>query len=207
MCIARTLFGRVEGEMQGGMVVFRGVPVGEGQPGQPPHGPTPWRKVRRCVKFSIFNSQFSILNADVYTPRVLMSDRRPVVVTLAGDGCSQALARRAALSGMVGIRLRLRLGDAPGASQIGKKGAGHRAQSPIFNFQFSIFNSKDLAHSLQWTKENIDYFGGNGRNLHLLLSPRAAHWATEISHDPQLAQWLQTICTYRKGELIPLITL
>ena len=184
--VTRTTAGDLQGQLEGGVWVFRGVAYaqvvgaeGRWRPAQPPQGwsgtlmASSWGPIAPQTPpvpgFSFPHdptaSDEDCLNLNVWTPG-LDDDRRPVMVWLHGGGFttgtgSSALfaGGRLAAKGVVVVTINYRLGA-----------LGLLAHPDLLNSDdpaWGNWSLRDQIAALHWVKENIAGFGGDPGNVTL----------------------------------------
>ncbi len=183
--VVKTASGFVEGEMEKGVLVFRGIrfavpPVGALR-FRPPVSPNPWTEVKSARDFAPACPQLvdidptennnSVMAEDclalnVWTPRA-DEMKRPVMVWIHGGGFVAGSARNTWYDGamlsergnVVVVTLQYRLG-AWGFLDLSKIGGQEYAQSGNLGLL-------DQIAALKWVKRNIAVFGGDPNNVTL----------------------------------------
>lgn len=182
--VVKTISGRVKGEIEKGVLVFRGIRYAAPPLGSlrfhPPTSPTAWSDVRPVLDFAPACPQLvetdptennnSVMSEDclavnVWTPRA-DNEKRPVMVWIHGGGFIEGSARntwydsaRLAGRGVVVVTLQYRLG-AWGFLELSEIGGQEFAQSGNLGLL-------DQIAALKWVKENIAAFGGDPENVTL----------------------------------------
>jgi len=182
--VVNTVSGRVKGEIEKGVLVFRGIrysaPPLSSLRFRPPTSPTAWSDVRPVLGFAPACPQLvetdptennnSVMSEDclavnVWTPRA-DNEKRPVMVWIHGGGFIESSARntwydgaRLAGRGVVVVTLQYRLG-AWGFLELSEIGGQEFAQSGNLGLL-------DQIAALKWVKENIAAFGGDPENVTL----------------------------------------
>lgn len=182
--VVKTISGRVKGEIEKGVLVFRGIRYAAPPLGslrfRPPTSPTAWSDVRPVLDFAPACPQLvetdptennnSVMSEDclavnVWTPRAV-NEKRPVMVWIHGGGFIEGSARntwydgaRLAGRGVVVVTLQYRLG-AWGFLELSEIGGQESAQSGNLGLL-------DQIAALKWVKENIAAFGGDPENVTL----------------------------------------
>jgi para-nitrobenzyl esterase len=182
--VVKTVSGRVKGEIEKGVLVFRGIryaaPPLSSLRFRPPTSPTAWSDVRPVLDFAPACPQLvetdptennnSVMSEDclavnVWTPRA-DNEKRPVMVWIHGGGFIEGSARntwydgaRLAGRGVVVLTLQYRLG-AWGFLELSEIGGQEFAQSGNLGLL-------DQIAALKWVKENIAAFGGDPENVTL----------------------------------------
>jgi para-nitrobenzyl esterase len=206
--IVETAFGRIRGYTDNHVYAFRGVPYGATTAGAnrflPPRTPQPWTGVRDAIELGLRAPQLDgprvpewfvmdrtepqgeeCLVVNVWTP-ALDSQKRSVVVWLHGGGFTGGSNGFTAYDGaslarhhnvvVVGVNHRL-------------NGFGFLYLGDLCGDKYADANAGmlDIVAALQWTKENIDRFGGDpgsvtifgqsggGSKVSTLLGMPAAH--------------------------------
>lgn len=182
--VVKTVSGRVKGEVEKGVLVFRGIryaaPPLRSLRFRPPTSPTAWSDVRPVLDFAPACPQLvetdptennnSVMSEDclavnVWTPAA-DGKKRPVMVWIHGGGFIEGSARNtwydgASLAGrgVVVVTLQYRLG-AWGFLELSEIGGQEFAQSGNLGLL-------DQIAALKWVKENIAAFGGDPENVTL----------------------------------------
>jgi para-nitrobenzyl esterase len=182
--VVKTVSGRVKGEIEKGVLVFRGIryaaPPISSLRFRPPTSPTAWSDVRPVLDFAPACPQLvetdptennnsvtseDCLAVNVWTPRA-DNEKRPVMVWIHGGGLIEGSARntwydgaRLAGRGIVVVTLQYRLG-AWGFLELSEIGGQEFAQSGNLGLL-------DQVAALKWVKENIAAFGGDPENVTL----------------------------------------
>lgn len=184
--IASTTYGKIEGEEQGGLCVFKGVPFAASTAGAgrwvPPKKPAPWNGVRDARRFGPASPQNPVLVSaltamvvegeqsedclclNVWTPGVDRK-RRPVMVWIHGGAFaigsgSQAIYNGSALArrgDVVVVTINYRLGP-----------LGFLRLSDLSNGKIPATGSEgilDQVAALNWVRDNIAEFGGDPENV------------------------------------------
>lgn len=179
--IATTTLGKVEGDEQGGVLVFHGIPYAAPPTGElrfrAPERAKPWAFVRDAMTpgpsapqsiglmREIPAQQEDCLHVNVWTPA--LHGRRPVLVWIHGGGfttgasthpmyCGRELARR---GDIVVVSFNYRLG-AFGFADLGALGEG--------GFAADANNGlRDQIAALHWVREQIAAFGGDPEQVTL----------------------------------------
>lgn len=176
--IAETAHGRVQGYVEDGINVFKGIPYGAPTGGRrrflPAMDPEPWSGVRESVEYGRTAAQWQggeaigsedCLALNLFTPAIDDGGRRPVMVWLHGGGFSTLSGSSPLYDGvnicqrgdvvLVSLNHRLNifgfmhLGDVAGGAFSGSGNAG----------------MLDIVHALQWIRDNIEQFGGDPGNV------------------------------------------
>jgi para-nitrobenzyl esterase len=174
--VTRTAYGDLEGRLEAGIAVFRGVPYAEAPVGPlrwcSPRPPRPWTGVRRAavhsapfVQSADAGSAEDALYANIWSPDV--TGRAPVLVYIHGGGWQVGAgsvptfdgARLAAAGGLVVVNFNYRLaGFGWGMhEELADPETGHRAN----------WGLQDQAALLEWVRENVGAFGGDAENITL----------------------------------------
>ncbi|WP_430478952.1 carboxylesterase/lipase family protein [Streptomyces sp. P11-1] len=194
--VVRTTEGRIAGERQGDVTVFRGVPYAA-----PPVGPLrfasprpaePWNGVRDATAFGapalqtdyLPDSSEDCLYANVWTPGT--TGRRPVVVYIHGGGWFLGAgsepdydgAKPAARGDMVVINFNYRLGLLGWG--LHEEFTDPRTQS------FANWGLQDQAALLRWVQANAAAFGGDPGNITLAGTSAGGSSTWQLSLLPQL---------------------
>jgi para-nitrobenzyl esterase len=184
--IVSTRYGRLEGDEQDGLLVFRGVPFAAAPVGSrrwlPPEKPAPWTGVRDARRFGAVAPQNPVtnqalaamkieqpqsedcLNLNVWTP-ALDGARRPVMVWIHGGGFtigagSQEIYDGAVLArrgNVVMVTINYRLGP-----------LGFLRLNDVTNGRIPSSGNEGLLDqiaALQWVRDNIVEFGGDPDNI------------------------------------------
>ena len=182
--VAKTTLGAVEGEMQDGINVFRGIPYGQITAGgarfMPAEPPKPWGGVKAAKRFGDQCPQVAppptsawaswavktgesedCLALNVWTPGIADGKKRPVMVWMHGGGYSVFNGSAAVYDG---VRLCQR-GDVVLVT------LNHRLNLFGYLYLADLAGPKfadsgnigqlDLISALQWVRDNIETFGGD----------------------------------------------
>ena len=174
--LTRTAYGDLEGRLESGIAVFRGVPYVEPPVGElrwrSPRPPRPWTGLRRAAVFSArfvqsadTGSAEDALYANVWSPDV--GGRAPVLVYMHGGGWQVGAgsvpifdgARLAAVGGLVVVNFNYRLS--------GFGWGMHEALADPDTGHCANWGLQDQVALLDWVRENIEAFGGDPRNITL----------------------------------------
>jgi para-nitrobenzyl esterase len=176
----RTQSGVVQGTMEGGLAVYKGIPFAAPPIGdlrwRPPQPPSAWAEIRPVDKFARACMQVPIVNRDlgmdpvetnedclylnVWTPAKSPNDRLPVMVWIYGGGftigatsISQYNGANLAGKGVVLVSIAYRLGAFGFLAhpQLSAEQGGHSGNYGLL----------DQIAGLQWVKRNIAAFGGD----------------------------------------------
>ena len=179
--IARTRDGQLEGRLEEGLCVFRGVPYARAARWQPPAPPEPWSGVRSARSFGaaapqsspqipfanrLIGARSGEQNEDCLTLNIWTQGadgrRRPVLVWIHGGAFalgsgSTALydGARLAHKGVVVVTLNYRLG-ALGFLDLSSRWRGRFAANA---------GILDQIAALAWVREHIEAFGGDPSNV------------------------------------------
>ncbi len=184
--IVSTRYGRLEGDEQDGLIVFKGVPFADAPVGSrrwlAPEKPAPWTGVRDARRFGAVAPQNPVtnqalaamkieqaqsedcLNLNLWTPG-LDGARRPVMVWIHGGGFtigagSQEIYNGAVLArrgGAVIVTINYRLGP-----------LGFLRLNDVTDGRIPSRGNEGLLDqiaALQWVRENIAEFGGDPDNV------------------------------------------
>jgi para-nitrobenzyl esterase len=184
--IVLTRYGRLEGDEQDGLLVFKGVPFAAAPDGVrrwlPPEKPAPWTGVRDARRFGAVAPQNPVtnqalaamkieqaqsedcLNLNLWTPG-LDGARRPVMVWLHGGGFtigagSQEIYNGSVLArrgGVVIVTINYRLGP-----------LGFLRLNDVTNGRIPSSGNEGLLDqlaALRWVRDNISEFGGDPDNV------------------------------------------
>ena len=181
--VVMTAAGRVEGERERGVEVFRGIPFAEPPLGalrfRPPVEHKPWRGVRAALDFAPACPQIvtidpsennnsvqseDCLTVNVWTPAA-DAKRRPVMVFIHGGAFIEGSARNSGYDGavlarrgdLVVVTLQYRLGPF-GFLELSDIGGADYAGSGNNGI-------RDQLAALRWVRENIARFGGDPENV------------------------------------------
>ncbi len=174
--LARVRGGRVRGQREDGVHVFRGLRYGADTAAyrfQPPRREAPWRGIADALDYGASAPQGGsegpgsedCLFLNVWTPGLDDGARRPVLVYIHGGGFNNgsgsdplydgsALCRR---GDVVVVTLNHRL-NTFGYLHLGHLGDPHYAAS-------GNVGQLDLVQALQWVREHAAVFGGDGGNI------------------------------------------
>ena len=183
--VVKTANGPVQGETEGGVLVFRGIRFAEPPVGKlrfrPPVPPAPWSDVRPALDFAPACPQIveldptennnsvmaeDCLAVNVWTPKA-DSGKRPVMVFIHGGANIDGSARNTWYDGttlaergnLVLVTLQYRLG-AWGYLELSEIGGKDYAES-------GNLGVLDQIAALKWVKQNIASFGGDPENITL----------------------------------------
>lgn len=179
--IMQTRNGAVQGVMEGGVAIFRGIPFAGSTAGEarwrPPVSAENWEGVRSAVshgpacpqstgirdRASAFGMSEDCLSLAVYSPDLRPDEKAPVMVYLHGGSArfgsgalydGSALARRGVVVVTINYRLdRLGLFAHPALS-------AEQPDEPLANYGLM-----DMAAALDWVQANIAAFGGDPGNV------------------------------------------
>jgi para-nitrobenzyl esterase len=182
--IATTSNGMVEGQNEGALLVFKGIPYASPPVGQarwkPPSKITPWSGVRRATEFgpactqppgrdgSIYSSDLGPISEDCLTLNVwapVGASKAPVFVWIHGGSLVSGSSKervydgaRLAAQGLVVVSINYRLGV-----------FGYLAH-PELSAESSLgisgnYGLLDQIESLRWIRQNIGAFGGDSSNV------------------------------------------
>src|SRR6516162_9734431 len=181
--VVMTAAGRVEGERERGVEVFRGIPFAEPSVGalrfRPPVEHQPWRGVRAALDFAPACPQIvtidpsennnsvqseDCLAVNVWTPAA-DAKRRPVMVFVHGGAFIEGSARNTGYDGavlarrgdLVVVTLQYRLGPF-GFLELSEIGGSEYAGSGNNGI-------RDQVAALRWVRRNIASFGGDPQNV------------------------------------------
>lgn len=174
--LARTAYGDLEGRLEAGIAVFRGVPYAEPPVGalrwRSPRPPRPWTGLRRAASYSAAfvqsadaGSAEDALYANIWSPDV--AGRAPVLVYVHGGGWQVGAgsvptfdgARLAAVGGLVVLNFNYRLS--------GFGWGMHEALADPDTGHCANWGLQDQAALLDWVRGNIEAFGGDAENVTL----------------------------------------
>jgi para-nitrobenzyl esterase len=179
--LATTRSGRISGQIDEGVYVFKGIPYGASTAGEgrfrPARPPASWSGVRPAVAYgpaapqrpsalftdSITSEDCLVLN--VWTRGLADGGRRPVMVWLHGGGFSTLSGSSPMYDGtslcnrgdVVVVTLNHRL-NVFGFLHLGDLGGEAYAQSGNVGIV-------DIVLALEWVRDNIDAFGGDAGNV------------------------------------------
>jgi para-nitrobenzyl esterase len=188
-----TAYGKVQGIQNTGIKEFKGIPYGAPTGGRnrfmPPKKPAPWKGVRECFAHGQISPQpptdlrsdygmmihwdyqpggmgEDCLTLNIWTPGLKDGAKRAVLVSFHGGGFTTGSgnaigfdgAQLARFGDVVVVTVNHRLGTL-GYTQLIDLGA-----PPEFGFA-GCAGIMDLTASLQWVRDNIEYFGGNPNNV------------------------------------------
>jgi para-nitrobenzyl esterase len=187
MTVATTAYGKVLGDIEGGVVVFKGIPYGASTAGEnrfmPPKPPAAWSDVRDALKFGDQCPQTAppptaafaswgrdvgqsedCLVLNVWTPAV-DDQKRPVMVWFHGggfavfDGSAPVYdsPKMVKRGDVVVVTLNHRL-NLFGYMYLGGVGGEKYANS-------ANLGQQDLVAALKWVRDNIANFGGDPNNV------------------------------------------
>lgn len=179
--VVQTRNGAVQGVMQNGVAIFRGVPFAGSTAGEarwrPPVSAKSWEGVRSAIshgpacpqstrlrdRASAFGMSEDCLSLAVYSPDLRPDEKAPVMVYLHGGSArfgsgalydGSALARRGVVVVTINYRLdRLGLFAHPALST-------EHPDEPLANYGLM-----DMAAALDWVQANIAAFGGDPGNV------------------------------------------
>ncbi len=187
--IVETTYGKVRGQLENGVNVFRGVPYGAPTGGarrwQAPAPPEPWGGVRDALEFGPVSPQSKAspnvigdifgtfigeqtedcLNLNVWTQGLGDGGRRPVMVYIHGGGFH--FGSSVMHPGQEGDRLALR-GDVVSISVNHRLGSlGYLYLAPFDDRYADSGNAGmlDLILALQWVRDNAEAFGGDPNSV------------------------------------------
>jgi para-nitrobenzyl esterase len=181
--VVKTAFGAIQGETEGGVLVFRGIRFAEAPVGKlrfrPPVPPAAWGDVKPALDFAPACPQIveidptennnslmaeDCLALNVWTPKA-DSGRRPVMVFIHGGAFVEGSARNTWYDGtslaktgdVVIVTLQYRLG-ALGFLELSEIAGQEYAESGNLGIL-------DQIAALRWVRKNIERFGGNPQNV------------------------------------------
>jgi para-nitrobenzyl esterase len=198
--LVRTTYGSVEGTVEPGLLVFRGIPYAAPPVGKlrwrPPVAPSPWKSVRPARSFAPICPQVQepgesgalppmsedCLGLNIWTPGA-DSGKRPVMVFIHGGAFMEGgtngayngatLARR---GGLVFVNFQYRIGTL-GFLELADMGGPAFAESGNLGIL-------DQIAALQWVHANVASFGGDPDNVLLFgESAGAVSVATLLATD------------------------
>lgn len=175
--------GTIKGEIESGILHFKGIPYAEPSVGdlrwRPPQKVTPWKGIRDCTKFGSVCPQPSsasltdnscpvsedCLFVNVWTPVKKDDEKLPVMVWIHGGGfCRGASSYKVydgqnlAKEGVVVVSMNYRLGPLGFlAHPLLSKESPHGVSGN--------YGLLDQIATLKWVKRNISAFGGNPDNV------------------------------------------
>mgnify|MGYP005811046809 CR=1 FL=1 len=174
--IVQTTYGKISGYREDSIAVFKGIPYAKAERFMPPQDPDSWEGVRECVKWGPVAKQIvawindssmhekELFNLNVWTPSTADGKKRPVMLWLHGGGFhvgsssdpmtdGKALARQGDVV-IVSVNHRLNILGFLDLSGVDPKYA-QSANAGIL----------DVVKALEWTKNNIEKFGGDPGNV------------------------------------------
>ena len=174
--VIETTFGNVSGYEENSISIFKGIPYAKAERFMPPQDPDAWSGVRACVKYgpvakqvvawindSLMNEK-ELFNLNVWTPGPADGKKRPVMVWLHGGGFhvgsssdpmtdGKALAKQGDIV-LVSVNHRLNILGFLDLSGANPKYA-----------QSANVGMLDIVKALEWTRDNIENFGGDPSNV------------------------------------------
>jgi para-nitrobenzyl esterase len=201
--VVKTAAGHVQGETEGGVLVFRGIRFAEPPVGKlrfrPPQPPTPWSDVRPALDFAPACPQLveidptennnsamaeDCLAVNVWTPHA-DNKKRPVMVWIHGGAFIDGSARNSWYDGtslaergnLVMVSLQYRMG-AWGFLELSEISGKEYAES-------GNLGVLDQIAALQWVRENIAAFGGDPNNITLFGQSAGGHSVGQLMTLPQ----------------------
>ncbi len=174
--VVKTSYGNVSGYNEDGMTIFKGIPYAKAERFMPPQEPDSWEGVRECVTYgpvakqvvawindSLMNEK-ELFNLNVWTPGIADGKKRPVMLWLHGGGFhvgsssdpmtdGKALAQKGDVV-IVSVNHRLNILGFLDLSGANPKYA-----------QSANVGMLDIVKALEWTKNNIENFGGDPSNI------------------------------------------
>lgn len=173
--VIETTYGKISGYKEDSITVFKGIPYAKAERFMPPQNPDSWEGVRECVKWGPVAKQIvawindssmnekELFNLNVWTPGT-DGKKRPVMVWLHGGGFhvgsssdpmtdGKALAEQGDVV-IVSVNHRLNILGFLDLSGADPKYA-LSANAGIL----------DVVKALEWTKTNIEKFGGDPGNV------------------------------------------
>ena len=170
--VARTTAGPVRGQVDAGVIAFKGVRYGADTGGAnrflAPRAPQPWREVRDAFAYGAASPQAhareptseDCLFLNVWTPALRDRGRRPVMVYIHGGAYSSGSGSHPTYDGtrlvrrgnVVVVTLNHRL-DAFGYAYLARRDAGLPDSGNA--------GQLDLVLALKWVRDNIAEFGGD----------------------------------------------
>lgn len=174
--VIRTSFGKISGYREDSIAVFKGIPYAKAERFMPPQDPDSWEDIRECLKWgpvakqivawindSSMNEQ-ELFNLNVWTPGIADGKRRPVMLWLHGGGFhvgsssdpmtdGKELAQKGDVV-IVSVNHRLNILGFLDLSGVDSKYAKSANAGML-----------DIVKALQWTRNNIENFGGDPANV------------------------------------------
>jgi para-nitrobenzyl esterase len=201
--VVATAQGRVEGERENGLAIFRGIPYAAPPVGarrwRPPQPPTPWEGTREAVAFGPSCVQPAVPPASVYydPPEATSEDcltlniwapdgaeDAPVIVWIHGGslrigGSAQPMYDGAALArrGVVLVSINYRLGVLGWLAH-----PDLTAESP--DHASGNYGLLDQIAALHWVRDNIAAFGGDAGNVTVMGESAGALSVTYLLTSP-----------------------
>lgn len=175
----KTTYGTVSGSIEDSVFIFRGIPYASAGRFMPPGDPEPWKGVRECVAFgpvakqvvawindSLMNEK-ELFSVNVWTKGISDGKKRPVMFWLHGGGFAtgssndpmtygKALAHKGDVV-LVSVNHRLNILGFLDLSACGPEYA-----------QSANVGMLDVVKALEWTRDNIENFGGDPSNVTIL---------------------------------------
>lgn len=174
--VVETTYGKISGYREDSITVFKGIPYAKAERFMPPQNPDSWEGVRECVKWGPVAKQIvawindssmhekELFNLNVWTPGIADGKKRPVMLWLHGGGFhvgsssdpmtdGKALAQQGDVV-IVSVNHRLNILGFLDLSGVDPKYA-QSANAGIL----------DVVKALEWTKNNIEKFGGDPANV------------------------------------------
>jgi len=175
----KTTHGTVSGSIEDSVFTFRGIPYASADRFMPPRDPEAWEGVRECLAFSPVAKQVvawindSLMNekelfsVNVWTNGISDGKKRPVMLWLHGGGFAtgssndpmtygKALARKGDVV-VVSVNHRLNILGFLDLSACGPEYA-----------QSANVGMLDIVKAMEWTRDNIENFGGDPSNVTIL---------------------------------------
>lgn len=174
--IVKTSHGTISGSNEDGIFIFKGIPYAKAERFMPPEEPDAWEGVRECTRYGPAAKQIvswiadssmnekELFSVNIWTPGISDGKKRPVMFWLHGGGFhvgssndpmtdGKALAIKGDVV-MVSVNHRLNILGFLDLSGASAKYA-HSANAGML----------DVVKALEWTKNNIEKFGGDPSNV------------------------------------------
>lgn len=174
--VVKTTSGKISGSITDGVYAFKGIPYAKAERFMPPQEPEAWDGVRACTDFGPVAKQIvawiedsvmdekNLFSVNVWTPGIKDAKKRPVMLWLHGGGFhvgssndpmtyGKALAQKGDVV-IVSVNHRLNILGFLDLSACGEKYA-----------QSANVGMLDIVKALEWTKNNIENFGGDPSNV------------------------------------------